>query len=362
MKSIAILINTLSFGGAEKQAAILSNLLCNEYKVTLIILNGDLIENRLLNTLNLNNVNLIKIKQGSWINKLKQISVVLKQENTNVLFTYLAQSNVFGIVAGKYTNTKKIYSGVRSNRIPKKKKIVQRFIHNYLNTGTIFNNFSGKNSMLLEGFNPDKCIVIPNGIKTIKPLNNKTLERKENENKVVILSLGRFIPVKNFSNALTIISKLIKSNPKIEIKYKLGGYGQEEDMLRSKVKELNIENNVEFIINPSNIEDFYMSGDIFLSSSQNEGTPNAIMEAMTFGLPIVGTDAGDTKFLVRQNENGFVSDTNNINEIANNLSKLVNDSELRIKMGEKSFDIISNEYSLEKLKEEYIKLIEDHNE
>jgi glycosyltransferase involved in cell wall biosynthesis len=360
MKNVTILINTLAFGGAEKQAVLLANALKSDYKVSLIVLYGDQIEDRLLQMLDTEKVQLIKLNQKGLIGRIVHVKKLLKQLEPSTLFTYLAQSNTIGIVAGKLAGVKKIYSGVRSDRIPRKKRIVQKFIHNYLNTGTIFNNYAGGDKMVAYGFSEKKAIVIPNGIEIQN--REKNCDIKRDIKQVVVISLGRYLPVKNFSFALEVISEIIKNNPLIDLKYKLGGYGQEEDFLRLRIKELGLEENVELVINPKGIESFFLGGDIFLSTSLHEGTPNAVMEAMTFGLPIVATNVGDTGKLVRHNENGYVYEVNDKDFAVSSLINLIVNKNRRIEMGNKSYELISTNYSIEMLKKRYVEFIEKSGE
>jgi glycosyltransferase involved in cell wall biosynthesis len=83
------------------------------------------------------------------------------------------------------------------------------------------------------------------------------------------------------------------------------------------------------------------------------------MEAMSYSLPVVATDVGDNQFLVRNNENGFLCPVGVVEKIAECMKILVENSEQRICMGNKSYDYIQKNMSLDKFGSEFKRLIEE---
>ena len=67
-----------------------------------------------------------------------------------------------------------------------------------------------------------------------------------------------------------------------------------------KTKKLN---SIVKIMNDKNLKEYYSNSDIFLNTSVVEGMPNAVMEAMSFQLPVIATNAGDTKESVKDGSN-----------------------------------------------------------
>jgi glycosyltransferase involved in cell wall biosynthesis len=94
--------------------------------------------------------------------------------------------------------------------------------------------------------------------------------------------------------------------------------------------------------NQRDIPAYYAASDIFvLPSGIGETWGLAVNEAMCFNLPIVISDlAGCGKDLVKHGENGFIFKTGNIEELAACLKKLVENAQLREKMGKRSFETI----------------------
>ena len=353
MHNIAVIINTLSFGGAEKQAILLAKEMCMQYHVHFFVLDGQKVEKRLQADLIRPNITLYALKDGFFTNTLT-IYKYLVSKNISVIFSFLATSNIIAAISGNFAGVESIYMGIRSARVPFKKRLIQKFLHNYLTSGTVFNNFAGRDKMIKYGFKAHKAFVIQNCI----PLPAAKLEIHSSSDKFKVVSLGRFLPVKNFEMALNIIRRVIDANIDIKIEYNLIGYGDQELVLRKTAEDLGINNQVNFIINPVNPPDYFYDCDIFLSTSIHEGTPNAIMEAMAAGLPVVATNAGDSKHLVVHGVTGYIAETDDINSLVKFIGNLIDSSELRVQMGKAGYEKIKEEFSVERFQKQYIDLIE----
>jgi glycosyltransferase involved in cell wall biosynthesis len=98
--------------------------------------------------------------------------------------------------------------------------------------------------------------------------------------------------------------------------------------------------------------------DIFLTTSLFEGTSNSIMEAMSYSLPVVATDAGDNIQLIENNMSGSICEIGNYRQIAVCLFELITDHSKRVNYGERAYFKLKNEFSMEKFKERYNEFIE----
>ena len=81
------------------------------------------------------------------------------------------------------------------------------------------------------------------------------------------------------------------------------------------------------------------------------------MEAMTFSLPVVATNVGDNSYLIKEQANGFLCNVGDWETIAERLLLLCNSGNMCYEFGKQSFQIINNDFSLERMEEKYISLI-----
>lgn len=119
-----------------------------------------------------------------------------------------------------------------------------------------------------------------------KPSVREAAEATWNTTGPRILTVGAMKPVKNHALLLRAFAKLQKADARLM----LVGQGQTEAALRTVVKELGIVDRVLFAGFQADPAPFYASADLFVLSSDHEGFGNVIVEAMSFGLPIVSTD------------------------------------------------------------------------
>lgn len=132
-----------------------------------------------------------------------------------------------------------------------------------------------------------------------------------------VITVGSLVPVKNFDLFLD-TAKLAK-----DYRFAIIGTGPLEKKLKTRCQQELI-NNVFFLgkMKPKNLSKALMASKVFLSTSINEGTPTAILEAMATGRPIVATPANDYTDLIKQGSNGYIVDYSP-EVISNNLKKLL---------------------------------------
>lgn len=133
-------------------------------------------------------------------------------------------------------------------------------------------------------------------------------KRNECKSKIAI-SIGRLTPQKGFDKLLSIWQK-IEEKDKEWILYIIGSGEDKEKLLRQK-ENLKLER-VIFIENTKNIKEYYEKASIYLMTSRFEGLPMTLIEAQSFGLPIISYDIKTgPKDIVNENEDGYLIENNN---------------------------------------------------
>jgi glycosyltransferase involved in cell wall biosynthesis len=348
---IALFIRSLLKGGAEKQSIILAHYLEKYHSVYLILTyqTGEYLE--FANMLGVKTVSL----DGSMPVKLFNLYKFLRKEKIRFLFNYLPSNNVIGGIIGKMAGVRYIFGGLRRDNINASpaKMFLQRFVCNYLSTGYISNSYSAKKVYANQGFNEKKLSVIQNCIEPVQ-VNNK-----KNGQQFVILSVGRFVKEKDYTTAIDAVQLFISFHPehREDIVYKIIGWGELEQQIRQYVNLNGLENNINIIDGRTDIEQFYHNATIYLSTSLYEGMSNSIMEAMNYGLPVVATECGDIRYLVRNGSNGFIRPVKDVQGLAEKIDYLYKNPAVVREMSIQSNALIAENFSPESMLEKYLSLI-----
>ena len=115
-----------------------------------------------------------------------------------------------------------------------------------------------------------------------------------------------------------------------EYKLELYGDGEDKEMLSSLARELNLDGRVVFCGNCKDVLERIKTASLFAFSSDYEGLPNALAEALAIGLPCVSTDCtpGGARMLIDNGENGFIVPVNQPKPLADEMKILLSDKEL----------------------------------
>lgn len=182
-----------------------------------------------------------------------------------------------------------------------------------------------RNFLISKGVSEEKIYILPNTIdvERFKPL--------ASDKKYDILSLGRLSKEKRLDILLHIISRLKENGH--DLKVAIVGDGDERERLVSLSKELSLEKYVEFIGFSKEVEKYYESSKIFLLTSEREGLPLTIVEAMSCGVPVVSSNVGDIEDIISDGKNSFLVESfDDIDSYIEKISMLIKDRELYSKI------------------------------
>lgn len=175
-----------------------------------------------------------------------------------------------------------------------------------------------------------KSIVIPNPILDKLP---QIVDNKVHK----ISAVGRLTAQKNFDLLLDAVHICDLKDFSIH----LYGKGELEDHLKAKVKDYQLDDKVFFEGFVSNTIDAIKDSSIFVLSSDSEGMPNALIEAMAMKIACVATDvsSGGASFLLEGGKRGLLVPVGSKQELAESLQRLIDDECLRKHLGEEAVQI-----------------------
>jgi glycosyltransferase involved in cell wall biosynthesis len=170
-----------------------------------------------------------------------------------------------------------------------------------------------------------------------------TCEKQHSQGVVTLISSARLLPHKAQAFLLESFAVLVRERPDVELI--VAGDGPERENLITQAERLGIITKVRFLGHVADINCRVVNSDIFVHASEIEGMSNAVLEAMTLGLPSVVVDAPGVTECHLDGETGFVVERKPKAMVAR-LVTLVDDAELRLRMGAQAKKRVQEQYSI----------------
>jgi glycosyltransferase involved in cell wall biosynthesis len=192
----------------------------------------------------------------------------------------------------------------------------------------------------------------------------KYRERYPQNDKINIVIVASYLQKKNPDNLVKAVNSLT-NNYKDKLKVEWFGnikegnyYKTTKDLVEtSKLSEIIYLND-----KTNKIENEYIHADFVGLFSHYEGFPNTICEAMALGIPVIVTKVSDVPQFVKEDENGFLCESNKVETIKLALIKAIDSSlEQRKLMGDNNYKLAKQEFNKEVIVEQYLKLFENES-
>lgn len=336
-KKLFFVINNLQGGGAERVISILANEFSKQgFNVFMVCLNQAEPAFKIAATVT--RVDLLKERGKEHIfNRIRyagliyfRLMALLIKERPDAVVSFMTAANLWTGLACSLTNVPFVVS---------ERTMPDRTINS-------FNYFFRKLSFLI--YRNSKAIVVPAiGIadcikknNSYKALNNfkiirnpihvfpKPSGRKVND-RAFILGVGRLNYIKGFDLLIDAYSKIDTDLVDLIIV----GDGTEYEKLQAQVERLNLLDRVKLLGAKDNLQDYYHQAELFVLSSRNEGYPNALIEAMSFGCACIAVDCefGPSE-IIEHEVNGVLVENSNQVKLSAAINKLIKNESLRKKI------------------------------
>lgn len=204
------------------------------------------------------------------------------------------------------------------------------------------------------GIDASKIHVVPNGI----PLRTGVRARLRSElalapGELLIVSVGNLYAVKGHA---VLIEALAKLRERSEWRVAIAGRGEEEPRLRAQAAALGIGDRVHLLGFRDDVADILAAGDVFTMPSLSEGLPLALVEGMSFGLPVVVTRVGGVPEVVTDGVEGSIVPPSDAGALASALGALLQDEPRRHQMGAAARTRAIRDYALTTMADRYERL------
>lgn len=294
---------------------------------------------------------------------------IIKEEKPDIVHTHA--SSIAKLAARFVRGTKVIYT--RHSVFPVSDRIkygVGRWAYKTVNEFTsdriIAVAEAAKENLTDGGIDENMIDVILNGVEKIEESSKADKEELkkeygiENDEKVVGI-LARLEKVKGHEYFIDAAKIVLESG--IKAKFLILGTGAEEEYLKQKVKDMNLEDKIIFTGFIKNVKDFVNIFDVQVNCSYGtEATSLALLEGMSIGVPAVVTDYGGNPGVIKDGKNGFLVPIKSPEKTAEAIIKILSDNALNEKLKKKSIEIFNEKFTVKvytkNIEEEYVKVSE----
>jgi len=218
-------------------------------------------------------------------------------------------------------------------------------------TALIANSFAGQRNAGQFGISKERIHVLPNVIDleefdSLADTQPRTCSRHE---PCIAVTVARLVPVKRLERFLEALAIARQNVPNL-VGWVIGD-GSERSRLEFKAHELGLfPDNVRFWGRRSDVPRLLGQAHMFVLTSDREGFPNVILEAMAAALPVITSPAGDSGVVVQDNSTGYVVPFEDIGAIAGRVRLLATSPDLCVQMGRAGRQCVEQQYSYASLK------------
>jgi len=302
----------------------------------------------------------------------------IKKENPDIVYTFTPKAGLLGMITSFLARVPiRIHNvvGMPLMEANGAKKVLLTFIEKFtymFSTKLLCNSFGLKEFINKNLTSKDIKVVAQgsiNGVDTEFFKNTKTIQEQLNirkkyniqENDFVITFVGRIVKDKGINELIESFMELKNRYEKMKLLL-VGDYEKELNPIK-KENEYFIETE-ESIISvgfQDDIREFLSITDLFVLPSYREGLPNSLIEAGSFGIPLVATNINGCNEIVQSNETGLLIGVKDANSLTNAIDRLYSDNELynSIKNNLRAFMIkrYDQKYFLGELRKEFERII-----
>ena len=173
----------------------------------------------------------------------------------------------------------------------------------------------------------------------------------------LIMQIGRIFPIKRVDVLLRVFSEIQKENKDCYLVIVGPEHPQEAEKVRKLEKELNLKNVIYTgPVQNEKLPDVLAACDVFAQTSEYEGFSFSLLEASAARKPIMSFAVGGNVDIIQDGVNGYMPIWCDIKQYANRLLMLINDKNLRVRLGENAWRICKEKFSVEKCNQDYLRV------
>lgn len=360
--NVAIIMDGLGLGGAERQAAAAAIELTRQGVDVELIHYHPVNEHAEALAQNSVRTKAILDRGPLRLGRIKALTRHIRQGRFDIVYSFQGTSTVWGTLAARRAGARCIFAGYRGQTGESfLSRTALRMITRGV-TGWIVNAECVRD-FVVRTYRADrrKVHIVPNGIARSayeSPLSRDEARRQFDiapEAPAVVI-VANLRPVKNHAMFLRAARRVVQARP--DTLFLAAGEGPLRTELEAQARQYGLADNVRFLGRVRNVPDLLAACDLSVLTSFTEGLPNTIAEAQGAGLPCISSANGGAKEVIVEGQTGFIVPVDDDAAMADRLMNLIGDPAVRADMGLRARQRIRQEFSTAILGQRLLRVFE----
>jgi glycosyltransferase involved in cell wall biosynthesis len=335
MHHIVLVVGQLGLGGLERQVCLLARGLDRaRFRVTIVSLQegGDLIDALLEDGVSV--IQIARRDRRDW-RRLVKLTRLMRRLRPDLVYSFNFSANAYARLAAILARVPVIVTGERGIYMTRGQALLERLLARF--TDRVICNAGAVRRDLVErvGLSPSRVVVVRNGVDVPREPDGSVRGNARRNlglppEGLVVGTVARLDSVKNLPLLVEAARRCLES---IDAWFCIIGGGPEEGTIRSMTDQPTLRGRVVLAGSRQEARDLLAAFDLFVLTSDVEGLPNAVMEAMALGLPIVCTDVGGCRELIDDDVEGYLVPSRDAALMTDRILRLAADGDLRARLG-----------------------------
>lgn len=356
------------WAGAEVQLFHLTKRLSQfeNVKLLVVLLNHGQLEDSLKN--NGVEVHVLDESLLPGFSLLKQFYRIAKEFLPDIIHTHRIKENVIGGVTARLIGKKSVRTEHGAPEIFSGRFDFRRFLINSLDkfSAMVLQQkvvaVSGDLKEKLAKRIPEtKIVVIENcvDVEYVERRSNELTDYHLESERFKVAFIGRFVPVKRVDLFYAIAKYMSESNPAKEIHFYMIGDGPLKEGLESKVVKDGLQSKMHFYGFIDNIAPILKQMDLLLITSDHEGLPMTLLEAMTLGVPVLSRDLPSVRYVLCEGKCGYFVEDDNLLDYASIIDSICSSKTESEEIAKLAYAQIQHKYNIDINVNQYLSLYEN---